>query len=421
MSVARGIVDGAGRHAPGLWSFAVAALYVPWLPSGAIIGRWAAVGIGAAILLSRARIVPSVGHVLLACLLAWMTLGILWTTSRWDTAGELLTWAMLAATFCVAFDLPDLNDVWIGFGAGVAVSAAFGALQWLGLEPVWSVYDRPVGLFLSKNMAADAATLALIGCCAWPRIVLAPAAAAALWLVGGRTGLLALAAAVLAAAWMVYRQHRRAILAVTLAVIALGAAAAHAGLLGQFEDRIGIWRLVARNLSFSGDGLGSLAVAAPTIEYAHNELLHYGFELGIGVLLLCGIFAYALGSGPVLERAALVAFLAQSMVWFPLHAPASAFMGMVLAGYLCGCRDRAAVIERAGRMARSLGLFDREPLGVGAMHEADHIRLQGHGRGITDLHATAGLRRSLPDGQKVAMVAGELCYPIRAGRAEAPG
>lgn len=428
----------AGRHAPGLWSFCVTVAYVPLIPSGSSFGRYAAIGAGAAALLWRARIVPSVGHALLAGLLGWMVCGFLWTTSWHDTAGELAVWAILAASFCVAFDLPDLDGVLAGFCAGMLISACFSIGQRAGIDPefmaswfssadpvwsvydktVWSIYDRPVGLFLSKNMATDAAALAIIACCARQRIVFMPAAAVAFLLVGGRAGFLALGVALACWAWLANPKLRGPIFASAAYCAGIVALLGVAGFFGRYDDRLQIWDLVVRHVTPIGYGLGTFAVAAPGLEYAHNEFLHYAFELGIGSILLWGIFGYALGGGPVLERVMLAAILAQSLVWFPLHAPVPAFLGMVLAGHLCGLRHRAARDERARGMARSLGLLDVAPAGVGALQAADDLRLRADGFRGADLRPAPRRREHLPFGPANQVVARAVRGPVPGDRAE---
>lgn len=414
----RSAIEKAGQHAPGLWAFGVTVAYVPMIPSGSTYGRYALLGLGAAALLARARLTLSVGHVLLAGLLTWMACGFLWTTSTLDTAGELALWVMLAAAFCVAFDLPDLEDVLAGFCAGMLVSACFALAQAAGSEPVWSVYVHPVGLFLSKNMATDVAVLAVVACCARSRIAFMPAALVSLYLVGGRSAFLALGAAGFAWAWLAYPDRRSLIAAAGTAVAAVATPLALLGAFGLYADRLEIWGFAAQNLSVLGHGLGTFAVAAPGYEFAHNEFLHYAFELGIGSVLLWGIFVYALGSGPVLERAALVAILAESLVWFPLHAPVPAFLGMVLAGHLCGLRHRASLAERARGMARPLGLFDGLPAFVGALHEADHLRLREDGRGGADVRSTVRGRWPLSARPQDSVGAGAVRGAVSGSRAE---
>lgn len=392
------------RWVPLLWGFGVAAAYVPFLPSNATIGRWGAIAAGAVVLLWVARLRPSPGHLMLAAFLAWIAVGLAWSVSRWDTAGQLAQWIVLAAAFCAAFDLDSLDGVWTGFALGVTVSAGFALAQYAGApvarhlwEPgVWSIYADPVGLLLSKNMASDAATLALIGCCALRRWPLAVGPLIALWLVGGRTAPFALGAASLAAAWTAWPRLRVDLVCCAAAGAAVVWLAFEAGMLGQFADRWSIWTLTARHLHVLGDGLGAFSVAAPSIEFAHDEFLQYAFELGVGSVFLWGVFGYAMVHGSALERAFLAALGAECLVWFPLHAPAPAFLGMVVAGNVCGRRRRAVLLERARRVARSLGLFDGEPLGIGAMSEADHKRLLPDGRRRPDLHAAPRRRERVP-------------------------
>ena len=415
----RALIEKAGRHAPGLWAFGVTVAYFPLLPSAATYGRHVALGLGAAALLPRARVAATPGHLMIAGLLAWMACGFLWTTSWLDTAGELALWAMLAAAFVVAFDLPDLDDVWTGFCAGMVISVAFSIAQASGFSLVWSIYREPVGLFLSKNMATDVSVLAVIACLSRSRAVFMPAAAVSLFLVGGRSAFLALGCAAFAWAWLTFPGRRPAIAAAAGAVIAISIPLALLGVFGLYEDRLEIWTLVVRHLSILGDGLGTFAVAAPGLEYAHNEFLHYAFELGIGSVLLWGIFVYALGSGPILERVALVALLAESFVWFPLHAPVPAFLGMVLAGHLCGVRHRASVAERARGVARPLGLFDGLPPFVGALHEADHPRLREDGRGGADVRSTVRGRWPVSVRPEDPVGSGAVRGPVRGSRAEA--
>lgn len=403
----------------GLWSFAVAAAYVPVIPSSVTLGRWAALGLGAAALIWTVKIERSPGHWLMAALLAWMVAGILWTTSGWETAGELALWAMMAAVFCVAFDLDDVDPIWWGFGLGVTLSALVAIAQSFGADPVKSIYDKGwVGLFLSKNMAADVATIAVVGAMSRRRIVLLPGAIVAMAALGAaRTPAFALAVTGIFFAWVSWPRCRRWFVVPTiLAAVAVVLLAAH-GVIGQVNDRLQIWELVAMNLSLFGDGAGTLPVAATGIEYAHNEFLHYAFELGIGSLLLWGLFAHALRSGPVLERCALVAILALAVAWFPFHAPAPAFMAMVLAGHLCGVRHRACLAEHEGRMAGASGLRQREATAGATVRGADDPGLRAPRPGVAGLSAVVGGGRRVPARPQDQVGARTIRAPIPGDRA----
>lgn len=382
----------AVRNSVGIWAFAVATAWVPLVPSAATLGRWSAVGLGAAFFLWHATVRPTPGHWLGAALLAWMAAGLLWTVSGFDTAGELVQWAMVAGAFCVGAELASLDEFWIGCGLGVTASAMVGLLQLAGLDPVTSIFFLPTGLFLSKNMAADAAVLALVGA-AFTRWWLVPGPLALAWMVQSRTAAVALAAAGFAALWIARpRDRRRGLLVLGLLCAGGALAGLLRGDLGRYEDRLEIWAATARNLHLAGDGLGSFAVAATYYEYAHSEFLQYAFELGLGSALLWLILGWSLWRGPTRERAVLVAFSVICALWFPLHAPFPAFVAAVVAGHLCGERARARDDERARRMVGASGLFDGAPEFCGAVQAADHPRLRDLGRGRPDLFATPGRR-----------------------------
>lgn len=228
------------------------------------------------------------------------------------------------------------------------------------------VYDGGyVGLFLSKNMAAEISTLALVGSIGlacrdlrsnwW----LVPGPAVAVCMVGSRVAVLALLVAAIMRAWLSFDRADRplaalalvtggALIAVAVLVFAPGPLSEMGGWL-YVTDRWSIWTHVVPQITLWGDGLGSFQIAMTTVEFAHNELIHYGFELGVGVFLLVGIFGYAFGGSQVIERCALAALVAQCMVWFPLHAPATAMVFATLAGALCGARNPAWVSQPDGR------------------------------------------------------------------------
>lgn len=342
-------------------TFLVAVSYVPGLPSNAYVGRWSVVLVGAALLLWTVRLEPGRAHRMGAALLIWAMWASAWTVSIWEHAYGLLHLVSMAAVFCVAHAYRGPTDpIWRALALGVTVSAGFSIAQAIGYQPVWSLLTiGSTGLYLTKNMAADAAVLALIGAAGlvvrqgWRSAAyLLPGPAVTFYLVHSRAAALALYVAVLAAVMITARPRARFLLAYTWVAITGAAAWAAWDHLGAFNDRWSIWTLVARNINLWGDGLESLAVAAPHIEYAHNEVIQFAFELGAPSLLLWGVAAHALtgqrAHTHVTERAALLALLASSMFWFTLHTPLGAYMAALLAGYLSGCRDRAGRAQLPG-------------------------------------------------------------------------
>lgn len=377
-----------------LVTFLVTVAYVPGLPSNAVVGRWAVVMLGGAYLLWGVRLRPTPGHWMFAALLVWVVLGFSWAVSLWDHAGGLVQWAALAFVFCVGAEQRDLRPMWLGLALGVTVSAVFSVLQVTDWGPVWRLYSGgSPGLFLSKNMAAEVFVLALIGALGYQLWWLVPGPLVSLALLNSRAGVVALAASGLYVLWLKNRQAMWMLswVAAFVLVTAWGVKPE----LFRLEDRLTIWGDIAPHLNLWGDGLGSVAVAFPFYEYAHNEPLHFAFELGLGSLLIWGIGAYAFGNSHATEKAALVALGVLSLVWFPLHAPTVGFVGTCVAGFLSGSRYRARVPQPAGRAARSGGPGYRpELLSIGAPVAADVSRF------------------GLPAGPQPALVAGELRYPL---------
>lgn len=372
-------------------AFLVSVAYLPWAVDATQSGRWAVLALFVpAALLARTKIGP--GHVLWAALLAWMAVGALWSVSPFQTIGELLQWLSLGAAFCVAAACPDLRRTWQTIGFGVAVSAAVCIAQrfgWAGAQTLSSA-GAGTGLFLSKNGMGEFAVVALVVLVFYREWWGAAACAVCLATIDpAREVWLAIIAV---GAWMVWCAlgwRGRAL----GAAFSLGALAAvwATGLLDAvslrpwlyISDRLEIWGVAWDNITWTGFGLGAFqtifsatgvvnGVVPLNYEYAHNELLHYAFDLGIvGAALMAGIVVYALHKSRSPEAAGLVALLACCAVWFPLHAPATAFLGALVCGHLCGWRDRARAAQHRRSVRRIVRPEDAWPLGIGSLHEVD--------------------------------------------------
>lgn len=362
-------------------TFLVGISYVYGLPSDTTVGRWIVFGIASGVLLLRKPITMSVGHWLWLGLLLWIAVGFTWAVSRWDHFGGALQWAVMAVAFCLAAESEDLTPAWLGLAAAISVSAVFSVFQYFGFQPVSAIdtgTGGAVGLFLSKNATSEISVLAFLGAIGvatrrtwW----LAIGPAVSIYLVGARTSWTALAVAFVVASFLVARRPDRPMLAL-LYVLAGSLAAVVAYSTGShafyMTDRLQIWGHVIPYLYPWGDGLGSFAVAFTWLEFAHNEFIQYGFELGAGSLLVWGIVGYAFGARPILERSMLAAFLAQCVVWWPLHGPATAMVFALLAGRLCGDRRRARAAELNRGESRERGAGQDAALyGAGSLSTAD--------------------------------------------------
>lgn len=350
-----------------LLTLIVALAYVPGLPSNAAVGRWIAILLGALLLLQRLPIVPGRGHWLFAALVAYMLAGFAWTVSAWDTAGGIIQWAALLATFCVAYQETSLERFWRALALGVSVSAPFAVVQWLGYAPVWNAGGLGTyGLFLTENMASEAAVLGLVAAFAirsWP-LAIGPAILA--YTAYSKAALVAIPAALAVYVWVERPRDRGWVvvwIGVSLYVLFFVWWFGAFPRLFIIGDRLELWSLFLRNTNLLGDGLNSIPIAAPSIEFAHNEVVHYAFELGIGSLLLWALVWHAARGGEAAAIAGLAAIGAFALVWFPFHDPLPAYVFAVLAGYLSNRRDRALWLERAVRAYRRSRLRrDLEPL-----------------------------------------------------------
>lgn len=329
--------------------------------------------LGSALLLwvrrSEERITPA--HWMGLALIFWCILHAhFWSVSGFDAFGGTLLFLIAASVFNVGakFSREEIGRAWLWFSFGVTISAAFAVAQHFGHQSAFTIPGHDAGLLLSKNMATEAAVLALIGALslkAW-WLVPGPLVLIALGgLAGGgtvanaREGLFALLAALVAAVWFKRPQWRPyVILLIGSAILTLAFAYQHGATptTWRHADRFEIWWNVFRNVSLQGDGLGSVAIFFRGYEFAHNEFLHFAFELGVGSLLIWGVGAYALCGDWVAAKVALVALAAMAFVYFPLHAPAPVFLGALLAGRLARERHLARVPQPAGRAPGRPGL-----------------------------------------------------------------
>jgi len=369
--------------------FVVAVAYVPGVMSPSVAGRWAAItAVGLTIVLTRlpsASLEAPAARVA-ALTLGWLAVSTTWSASPLDTIGVTLHWAALAGLMMLAHESEDLLPAWRALAVGVTVSLPFELAQLIGYEPVLSVsrvaVTGNVGLFMLSNVAAEvsAATAVLMLCHRQWLLAVGPLLCAAL--TGRNEVLLMLGAAGLSTMWSSRGSTTRA--AAILAVVVMTAAAAvnvyasrvPVEFLAQrgaltMSFRVVVWLATVGQLSVLGGGAGTYALFFPEAIFAHNELLHYAFELGVGVIPLTWMVAHAMRSSPSPERHALAALVGSALVWAPLQDPSTAAVFAVLAGYLCGARRRARAAESAGR-ALDVDRAER-PLAVAAtaLRQAD--------------------------------------------------
>ena len=340
-----------------LLAFTVAVAYLPTslFPSGAELGRWAALAVGATVLLWSNQLRPLRGFGGRAGLLflLWCVVGLAWSLDPLTSLGALLRVGTLATA---ALAVSSLGRGLLWFAAGVAVSSLVCLWQ------VWSGagLEFATGLFAGKNQAVEVAVpLAVWGLLSkhwWVPLMLAP-----LILFSGSKEVIAM---LLAAGFMVMivktaetswrpREITAGFLMCLIGLALMFAVAVHTNASATLGERATMWHdaWAAWLIHPFGWGFGTFPWLFPTYEYAHNEFVNTLVEVGpLGVVLLVVLLGAALSApGRLPERAALAALCASACLWWPFHAPASALLAALLIGSLLrrdGREPAGGVAER---------------------------------------------------------------------------
>lgn len=358
-----------------VFAFAVMVAYWPGAAGAATTPRSAILAGVLPWLLRDVRLTAA--HVAGLAFLLWAIIAIFWTPEKLDGFRALAGYLTLGACFWAGCQLQSLRPVLIGAGLGMAVSSAVAVGQSLGWHP-FPVINQNAGLFVNGNFMAEAAALILVGAVAERLWWVIPGLIPAMVLPDARGA--ALAAATALVAYSGRRGIRVAAIAAALILPALIAAVVvvmgrgHVGPMGALEflasqagvkgvgplgERALIWQSAWDGRTFFGWGTGSFwsvyphfdlrigATANP--EQAHNEFITILFELGIPGLVAFLLFCATL-SGPLdTARLILIALLVESCFAFPLHMPATGFLGMVAAGYAVRSRYLLGDLVGAGR------------------------------------------------------------------------
>jgi hypothetical protein len=231
--------------------------------------------------------------------------------------------------------LETVDDLMVGLGYGIAVTAALVSVQYFSQWspfPVGSI--SPAGLFYNSEVMGEFASLVLVWMVAKRRYVLGAAAAVALALSFSRIGL-GTAVVGLVVAW---RPRMRVLLPLIAAVMVAGVALLIFTKFSSSFHRFILWGATAMSFTPLGRGLGWASLAFPEEEFSHSDALQALVELGIGglALLLIPIAAFRGKRAGYAEHALFAAVLVEILVSFPLHFPASGFVAAVVAGFMVG-------------------------------------------------------------------------------------
>lgn len=347
--------------AAGALSFLVMTVYWPGMSGAATAPRWAAMALAAITVLIGPRIRITTAHVAGLAFLAWSGLTLLWSDLPDDGIGALFRLLLLATAFALGSQLASIKPVMIGAALGLAVSSAISIAQWNGWEGLPYHGLPPSGLFYNKNYMAEVAALVTIWLVAERVWWAVPTLLPALILPMARGALIAVAFAGVVLLW---RRSRAAAVAGTgVALVAIGYVLLSASFVSA-NERIAIWRDTFDHLSLFGFGIGSFAETFPTIAHhfqllterpaqAHNDFLQVWFETGaVGFAIFIAFIVATMRVPFTAGHLVLAGILIEACFAFPFQMPATAFIGLLVAGHLA--RDGAGVGDAIARCRTSL-------------------------------------------------------------------
>lgn len=297
-----------------LTAFLVAIAFVPGWSGAATSPRWAVMAVS-------------------AFFIPWFALPLV-AFIFWRVGVDLgMHWALLIGAFAWGWrtDAETLDRVVLAFGAGIVLSAALAVAQWgWGFAGVPQA-GAPAGLFVNKNVLAEAAALALVAAAFTGHYVTAALIAPALVVTSARAAALSVAAAFFVT---LPREFRFWAFVAALSA-ALAALAVFDFDFASMKLRLLLWADAVQHLSWLGNGPYDYATLRYREPNLHNEWLQRIYEFGIvGLVPL-----FILGAGGLsAHRLApvLVAFGVIACFSFPFAQPAAAWFAAFVCGAVLG-------------------------------------------------------------------------------------
>lgn len=333
-----------------LIAFLVATAYWPWSMTGATTLRWAIMSLT----------IPAMCFLVAPWRSSWLPVWLLGLL-LWSCPGPDITsategfngwWQLALLCGCVHLgSTMDTSRALKWFAYGLLPSVAIAGYQMAYGTPWWLVdanNGSPGGLFINSRIMGE--TMALSVATIVPDAtmwIIAAALLVAIGVSGSRNAWLSLSTPLA----LVELGNSWRYLWLTLPVFGLvlyGLLHGSLAYLGHPDaaylitaGRSGMWLDTIHGLTWFGHGIGQFYVDFPRYAdaynlndgrpmYAHNEFLHFAFELGLpGLLLLVLAFVYALKDETT--RAPVIVLLVECCFGFPLHTPASVLLaGLVL-------------------------------------------------------------------------------------------
>lgn len=326
---------------------------LPGLLSAATVPRWAVLAVFVPMMLWSVDVSKVPGKFLLLWIFSFAAISLLWVEVPLDGQAGLWQLALLLATFCIGTAAGKIERALVLMALSVAVTLPLVLLQLLGYDGIPQVAP-PGGLFLNKNVLAETAAALLIPVLWYKRWWLAAALVLILIAAREKAAYVGLGLAVVVWAWNRHPRSARALALSGLPVLGYFATTTSA------TARFDIWMDTLAGMTWLGHGVGSFYTAFPAAashmdiltvrpEHAHNEILHFAFEMGAGALFV-GLLAFRTLLGRhELEKLMLLCILGEGIFAFPLHMPTTAFLAALVAGRLCASECLHGDLQSFGR------------------------------------------------------------------------
>lgn len=288
-------------------------------------------------------------HWLWVAFVAYSCIAILWSVSTTDAVFGVWRAVIWALAFWYGTVAISLTPLWKGLAVGLSISTIFAFAQALGYHPILGGEAQTAGLLYNNTVAGASIGLVLIALTCDRLWHYMPMLIAGLALTQSRGGVLIVAVALIS-------KYLHWIFA--LALLILGASYFAYQEIPTDSWRLQIWGYAIRGITFFGwgpDAFNSVyyiirnADLHPSFghpEFVHNDILQLWFEFGIAAICPIAALAYA---GTKTDRhywPVAIGYGALSLFYFPLYTPVPAFIGCVVAGYLCRSHDPVRSVRR---------------------------------------------------------------------------
>mgnify|MGYP001598570631 CR=1 FL=1 len=329
--------------------FLIVVAYIPGWTGAAIPSSYFALMIILPILLWLRDIEITSNHLFGGLFVLYAGISVLWSISVSIGFFAFLHQVLvLGLVFCLGSTLlyDDLKRVIIGLAAGLSISAILAIQQWISFKFgyvnfVFANHTVIAGLFVNSNVLCEISAIMLIALLVFKLYWWIPIALPGILFVHSRAAILGLLICAL-------------IYIAKISKLGVFILICLAGLIGfvtygyfnsaSIYERIDLWTDTLRGLTVFGSGAGSYELRFPMHalaidtsiarpRYAHNDFLHLIYEYGIAVCLLIPIILNVLKVNKD-EKYIFICFGTISLFSFPLFSPVSAFVGILVAGYL---------------------------------------------------------------------------------------